>query len=107
MAATRRADGRGPSWVRRVAESSDAMDLPPGLFRGSARQIALGLKRSAMRSQRTKGTKLQSAMGMLNLYINRAGSKLSPPTRQRLERAKQELRKAFGRAPKSSRTHSG
>ncbi len=94
--AARRASARKSSWVRRVAERSDAMDLPRGIFRGSAAQIARGLKRSALRSGRTKGTKLQSAMGMLNLYINRAGRKLAPSARARLERAKEELRKQFG-----------
>jgi hypothetical protein len=34
---------------------------------------------------------------MLNFYINRAGRNLSRERRQILERAKDELRKAFGR----------
>jgi hypothetical protein len=36
-------------------------------------------------------------MSMLNFYINRAGRNLSRERRQILERAKDELRKAFGR----------
>ena len=40
-------------------------------------------------------------MSMLNLYINRAGKNLTPTRRRTLERAKGELRKAFGRGPKS------
>jgi hypothetical protein len=34
---------------------------------------------------------------MLNLYINRAGSNLSPIRRRMLERAKSELRRVFHR----------
>jgi hypothetical protein len=93
----RRAKGRR-SWVRRVAERSDAMDLPRGIFKGSPSAIARGLKRSVLRSRRTKGTKFQSAMSMLNLYVNRAGRSLSAGDRRRLERAKLELRRVFGRA---------
>jgi hypothetical protein len=37
---------------------------------------------------------------MLNFYINRAGKGLNPSRRRVLERAKGELRKAFGRKPK-------
>ena len=92
-----RAKRRG-SWVRKVAERSDAMDLPRGIFKGSPAAIARGLKRSALRSRRTKGTKFQSAMSMLNLYVNRAGRSLSAAERRRLERAKVELRKIFGHA---------
>jgi ABC-type transport system involved in cytochrome bd biosynthesis fused ATPase/permease subunit len=51
-----------------------------------------------LRSGRTKGTKFQSAMSMLNLYVNRAGRSLSAGDRRRLERAKVELRRVFGRA---------
>jgi hypothetical protein len=36
-------------------------------------------------------------MSMLNFYINRAGRNLSPARRRILERAKDELRIAFGR----------
>ncbi|SRR6266540_2396456 len=86
------------SWVRHVAETSDAMDLPRGIFKRSPAAIARGLKRSVMRSRRTKGTKFQSAMSMLNLFINRSGRSLSAKDRRRLEAAKTELRHAFGRA---------
>ena len=85
-------------WVRRVAETSNAMDLPRGIFKRSPRAIAAGLKRSAERSRRTKGrTKFQSAMSMLNLYVNRAGRSLGAADRRRLEAAKLELRKVFHR----------
>jgi hypothetical protein len=85
-------------WVRHVQETSDAMDLPPGIFKRSARGIARGLKQSVEQSRRTKGrTKFQSAMSMLNLYINRAGRSLGRADRARLSAAKDELRSVFGR----------
>ncbi len=37
-------------------------------------------------------------MSMLTFYINRAGKNLSPARRRTLDRAKDELRKAFGKA---------
>ncbi len=77
---------------------SDALDLEPGVFtKGSPRQIASSLKRSAMRSKRRKGTPYQSAMSMLNFHINRSGKGLTATQKTRLERAKGELRKLFGR----------
>lgn len=78
-----------------MAETSNAMDIPIGLFTRSPEEIAQGLKHAALTSSRTKGTKFQSAMSMLNFYINRAGKKLPIKDRQRLEQAKEELRKVF------------
>jgi hypothetical protein len=48
-----------------------------------------------LESNRTKGTKFQSAMSMLNYYINRSGKKLPREDKERLEQAKVELRKIF------------
>lgn len=84
-------------WVKRVQERSNAMDLPVGLFTQSSHAIARGLQQAALKSNRTKGTKFQSAMSMLNYYINRGGKKISPEDRARLEAAKNELRKLFGK----------
>jgi hypothetical protein len=42
---------------------------------------------------RRKGTPLQSAMSMLNFYINRAGKHLDASQRDVLKHAKDELRK--------------
>jgi hypothetical protein len=79
-------------------ETSDALDLEPSIFRrGTARQIALSLKRSAEHSQRRKSAPYRSAMSMLNFYINRGGRNLSPSRRRVLERAKDELRDVFHR----------
>ena len=96
--------GETKRWVRRVQETSNAMDLPRGIVKRPPHAIATGLKRSVERSRRTKGrTKFQSAMSMLNLYVNRAGRGLGATERRRLEAAKKELRKVFSRAPAAAR----
>ena len=85
-------------WSAKVARTSDALDLPEGIFKStSARRIAQSLKRSAEVSKRRKTTPFQSAMSMLNFEINRAGKGLSPTRRRILNQAKVELRKVFGR----------
>ncbi len=92
-------EGRaGSRWSDAVTRFSDALDLEPGVFTWDDPQaIARSLKRSAEESQRRKASPYQSAMSMLNFYINRAGSNLDQGQKQVLERAKEELRKAFGR----------
>ena len=91
-------------WVQRVQETSNAMDLPPGIFTRSPRGIATGLKQAVTKSRRTKGrSKLQSAMSMLNLHINRSGRTLKRADRARLEAAKGELRRAFSRKTRGRR----
>jgi hypothetical protein len=45
-----------------------------------------------------KGTPYQSAMSMLNFFINRAGTGLSPSRKRTLEKTKAELRRAFGKS---------
>lgn len=83
-------------WSQEVTEHSDALDLEEGVFtQDDPAAIARSLKRSAERSKRRKGTPLQSAMGMLTFYINRAGDTLPPQRRNLLERAKEELRVLF------------
>jgi uncharacterized protein DUF3175 len=86
------------SWSADVMRKSNALDLKGGVFHmSSPHKIAMSLKRSAERSKRRKGTPYQSAMSMLNFYINRAGKTLSPTQKRILQRAKPELRKVFGR----------
>ena len=86
-------------WSGNVTRHSNALDLEPKVFTSrSAREIASSLKRSSERSKRRKGTPYQSAMSMLNFYINRAGRHLPKQRRVVLERAKEELRRVFGRA---------
>lgn len=87
-------------WSRAVTARSNALDLEPGVFKGSPSQIARSLKRSADRSTRRKAPPFRSAMSMLTFYENRAGAKLSPARKRALARAKDELRKLYGRAPR-------
>ena len=83
-------------WSQEVTEHSDALDLEKDLFtKDDPKEIARSLKRSAEHSKRRKGTPLQSAMGMLTFYINRAGDNLSESEKAKLERAKDELRALF------------
>src|SRR5207249_10613853 len=98
MSARKKSSGKNKRWSARVAKHSNALDLEPKVFRSrSPRKIALSLKRSAEHSKRRKAKPYQSAMSMLNFYINRAG-KNHPKNRNRtLERAKDELRDVFGR----------
>lgn len=87
-------------WSQHVTETSDAMDLVSGVFeRDDPRSIARSLKRSAEHSSRRKAEPYRSAMSMLTFYINRAGRHLDAQRRQVLERAKDELRKLYGRPP--------
>jgi hypothetical protein len=80
-------------------ETSDAMDLDPGVFKQrSPKAIAASLKRSAESSRRRKTGSYQSAMSMLNFYVNRGGKNLTAEQKARLEKAKGELRALFGRA---------
>jgi hypothetical protein len=89
---------RSRYWSQEVTERSNALDLDRSVFTWKdPRRIAASLKRSAQRSRRRKGTPYQSAMSMLNFYINRAGRGLGAGQRRVLERAKRELRKQFGR----------
>jgi hypothetical protein len=95
---------RGKKWSQHVTQTSDALDLEVNVFKlRSPKAVAVSLKRSALRSRRRKASPYQSAVSMLNFYINRAGKGLSPSQRRVLERAKGELRKAFGRQPGSRR----
>jgi hypothetical protein len=90
--------GHGKKWSADVTEHSDAMDLEDGVFESDdPKHIAQSLKRSAEHSHRRKSEPYQSAMSMLTFYINRAGKNLSKRRLEVLERAKDELRKAFGR----------
>ena len=92
------ASQKQPRWSQKVTESSNALDLEPGVFTlDDPRQIALSLQRSAERSNRRKASPFRSAMSMLTFYINRAGTKLPAAQRERLELAKDELRELYGR----------
>jgi hypothetical protein len=91
-------------WSQRVTKTSNALDLDAGVFaRKDPRSIARSLKRSAERSRRRKTDPFRSAMSMLTFYINRAGKTLSGAQRRRLEAAKDELRRLFGRPARGSK----
>lgn len=85
-------------WSAKVTKYSNALDLEEGVFSfKSPRKIALSLKKSAEESKRRKARPFQSAMSMLNFYINRAGKNLSGHRKKVLEQAKTELRRVFNR----------
>jgi hypothetical protein len=85
-------------WSQRVTRESDALDLKRGVFTlRDPKRIAASLKRSAERSSRRKSGAYRSALSMLTFYINRAGRALPKTQRERLNRAKVELKRQFGR----------
>ena len=91
---------RRKRWSREVTENSNALDLENEVFtQDDPHRIALSLKRSAERSDRRKSSPYRSAMSMLTFYINRAGRSLTKQRRERLEAAKNELRRIFGKEP--------
>lgn len=89
---------KSKSWSAKVTQTSAALILEEGVFTWkNPKKIAQSLKKSAEESLNRKGTPFQSAMSMLNFYINRAGKNLKPNQRKILEQAKIELRKLFKR----------
>ena len=95
-ARTRRGSGR--RWSREVTEHSDALTLDKGVFsKRDPKAVAASLKRSAERSRRRKADPFRSALSMLTFYINRAGKALPASRKRTLMRAKDELRKQFGK----------
>jgi hypothetical protein len=88
----------GRRWSARVTRESDALDLKKGVFSSKdPKAIARSLKRSAEHSKRRKADPYRSALSMLTFYINRAGKNLPASRKKVLQRAKGELRHAFGR----------
>jgi G:T/U-mismatch repair DNA glycosylase len=88
-------------WSSQVTRHSNALDLEQGVFtKRDPQAIARSLKASAEHSTRRKTTPFQSAMSMLNFYINRMGSSMPRSRRVVLERAKDRLRQLF-RRPRS------
>lgn len=72
-------------WVQKVKVKHHP---PEGLFsEGTAEDIAKWAKRVHK--------DLRSAMASLNFFLNRAGKKLDPKIRRKVERAKELLRKMF------------
>jgi hypothetical protein len=89
---------RTKRWSQRVTQESDALDLKHGVFKlTDPKKIAASLKRSAEHSRRRNTNAYRSALSMLTFYINRAGKNLPKLQRERLQRAKAELKHQFGR----------
>ena len=87
------------NWSHHVTETSNALDLEPGVFTwDDPHKIAMSLKLSADSSERRKAEPFASAMSMLNFYINRAGKHLPAAQREILEKAKDELRALYGKS---------
>jgi hypothetical protein len=85
-------------WSQRVTRESDALDLKRGVFKlTDPKKIAASLKRSAEHSSHRKSGAYRSALSMLTFYINRAGNTLPKTQRDRLQRAKTELKRQFHR----------
>ena len=81
-------------WSDKVTKYSNALDLEQGVFTfKNSKKIALSLKKSAEQSNRRKAKPFQSAMSMLNFYINRAGKNLPKSQKKILEQTKIELRR--------------
>ena len=88
-------------WSKKVTLKSRALILEKGVFTWKdPKRIAQSLKRSAEESKNKKGPPFQSAMSMLNFYINRAGKNLDSEQRRILEKAKKELRIVFRKSKK-------
>ena len=88
-------------WSADVTEHSDAMDLEQDIFKsGDPDKIAASVKHSAETSNRLKSSSYRSAMSMLTFYENRAGKNLSTEEKATLEKAKDKLRKLFGKEKK-------
>jgi len=86
-------------WSAQVTKHSDALTLEKGIFtQRDPKRIAASLKASAEHSRRRKSDPFRSALSMLSFYINRAGKGLSQARKRTLMRAKDELRRQFGRA---------
>jgi hypothetical protein len=95
---TRKRATNAHRWSGDVTAHSNALDLDKSVFTWKdPKKIARSLKHSAEESHRRKSDPYRSAMSMLTFYINRAGENLSATQRKVLERAKDELRREFGR----------
>ena len=85
-------------WSAYVTKTSRALTLEEGVFTwDDPKHIARSLARSARRSRARKAQPFQSAMSMLNFFINRAGKNMPVERKRVLSRAKVELRREFGR----------
>ena len=86
-------------WSQEVTDHDHPFALPPGVFKSADPEvIAEALQHSAEDPKRASHDAFQTAMSMLDFYINRAGKNLSATDRDALEKAKTALRKRFGKS---------
>lgn len=87
-----------------MTKHSNALDLKKGVFTSKDPQkIARSLEKSAQQSTRKKTSAHQSAMSMLNFYINRAGKNLPASKKKVLERAKEIMKEMHAQDKKDSK----
>jgi hypothetical protein len=85
-------------WSAGVTKHSNALDLDKGVFTSNdPDKIAKSLEHSAEKSKRKKAGSYQSAMSMLNFYINRAGKNLPAKKKKTLTKAKDKLKELHNR----------
>lgn len=98
MASKRKRVPKPKKWSAQVTKNSRALALEEGVFTwDDPQRIAHSLARSARRSKARKAGPYQSAMSMLNFYINRAGKNMPAARKKVLDQAKIELRREFGK----------
>ena len=84
-----------------MTQESDVLSLEKNIFKSKdPDKITSSLKHSAEESHKRKASPFQSAMSMLNFYKNRVGRNLSKLQKAPLEKAKNSLRKLFGKEKK-------
>ena len=99
--ATKTKSGKTKKWSANVTKHSDALDLEKDVFKSKdPDKIAASLKHSADDSHKRMASPFQSAMSMLNFYENRAGKNLTKSQKAPLEKAKNKLRKLYGKPEK-------
>lgn len=88
-----RLEAEDRTWVKKVEQKQNQKYgknkniLPEGTFEKDAGAIAQVLKRESK--------DYKQAMSRLNFYINRGGDNLSSSDKQRLERAKDQLKRLY------------
>src|SRR5882762_6052928 len=94
-------------WSASVTQHSNALDLDKGVFTSDdPKKIAQSLEHSAEKSKRKKVGSYQSAMSMLNFYINRAGKNLPAKKKATLKKAKDKQKEPQEKdTPKVAATH--
>jgi hypothetical protein len=90
---------KSKDWSGEVTKHSISLDLEEGVFTwDDPKKIAESLSNSAEVSVRKKAkTPYQSAMSMLNFYINRAGKNLKSDRKLVLDEAKKELKRIYNK----------